>query len=148
MKDDPVPDADHIARYCSFTTLREDGTATKNAFCLRRRGETLETYLSVNWLELLCNGSREAQIEALRAAFAGKDRFKVGATARFAVHQVGELRAHVREQSADSRQLTVLHEPERDDPSHSAVYGLQPDEELVIAALIAEIVQETYPAKA
>jgi len=40
----------------------------------------------------------------------------------------------------------MLHEPEEDDPSHSGIYGFQYDDRL-IADLIAEMVQETYPAR-
>jgi hypothetical protein len=105
-----------------------------------------ETYLSVNWLELLSGANRVAQIDALRAAFAGKG-FKVGSTARFAVHQIGELCEYVRSQSPDRRQLNVLHDPEPDDESHAALHGLQLDDEL-IAEFIARVVQESFPAKA
>jgi hypothetical protein len=146
MNDDLLPDADHVARYCGGATLDEEGRVTGNAFRLRTRGGVPETYLSVNWLELLSGANRVAQIEALRAAFAGK-AFKVGSTAKFAVHQVGELCEYVRSQSPDRRQLHVLHAPEPDDESHAALHGLQLDDEL-IAELIAEVVQESFPAKA
>ena len=36
--------------------------------------------------------------------------------------------------------------PEPVDPSHAGIFGLRPDDTL-IAELIAQVVQETYPAK-
>jgi hypothetical protein len=146
MKGDRVPDRDHCARYCGGATIDEDGRVTGNAFRLRNRGDTPESYLSVNWLEFLTRSDRSEQVKALQQVFATKTRFKVGSTARFAVHQTGELRDHVLATSPDARRLDVLHEPEPDDESHAGLYGLGLDDEL-IAELIAEAVQETYPAR-
>jgi len=42
--------------------------------------------------------------------------------------------------------LDILHEPEPVDPSHAGIFGLRPDDTL-IAECIAQVVQETYPAK-
>jgi hypothetical protein len=146
MKDDPVPDADHIARYCGRAKLDENGRPTGQAFRLRKSSQGIEPFLSVNWLEHLSSGDRSEQIDALRAAFAGKARFTVAASARFAVHQVGALRDYVHQESPDNRNLTILHHPEPDDPSHAALHGLQEDDDL-IAELIADIVLETHAAK-
>ncbi len=59
---------------------------------------------------------------------------------------MGETISYVRTRSPDARNLSMLHEPEEDDPSHTGIYGFQYDDRL-IADLIAEIVQETYPAR-
>jgi hypothetical protein len=146
MKDDPVPDADHIARYCGRAKLDDDGRPTGQAFRLCTSSQGIEPFLSVNWLEHLSTGARSEQIDALRAAFAAKERFKVAASARFAVHQVGELCDYIHRESPDNRKLTVLHHPEPDDPSHAALHGLKEDDDL-IGELIAEVVRDTYPAK-
>jgi hypothetical protein len=39
-----------------------------------------------------------------------------------------------------------LHEPEPDDPAHSGIHDIAQDE-ILIADLIAEKVEETYPVK-
>ncbi len=71
----------------------------------------------------------------------------LGASGKLAVLAVGELRDHIRRESPDARRLRVLHEPEDPiDPSHSGIFDLQPDADL-IADLIAEMVRETYPAR-
>ncbi len=142
MKGDQVPDPDHVARYCGGASIHEDGRVDGGVFRLRK----LEPYLSVNWLEYLEPSDRSKQLDAVRTAFQQKPRFKVGSTARFAVHNVGALRTYVRDESPDRRELSVLHEPDLDDASHCGVYGLTMDDDL-IADLIADIVQATYPAK-
>lgn len=145
MKGDRVPDKDHIARYCGGAKIDEDGNVTGPCFELRSE----EEYLSVNWLELLHSTNRTTQLEALRDVFTSKG-MRLGATAKFAVHQVGKIREHIRSETTDVRELRVLHEPidEGDikDLSHCGVYDMRPDADL-IADLVAQIINETYPAK-
>jgi hypothetical protein len=141
-----VPDPDHVARYCGGASIHEDGRIDGGVFRLRKLDGKPEPYLSVNWLEYLEPSDRAKQLDALRTTFQQKPRFKVGSSARFAVHNVGDLRAYVRANSPDQRELSVLHEPDLDDASHCGVYGLAMDDDLV-ADLIADIVQAIYPAK-
>jgi len=138
MKGDPVPDQDHICRYCSAMRCTENGQVTGTAFQPRQ----IEKYLSVNWLEFFHLANRQEEIREVRKIL----RLKLGAKAKIAVLNVGETISYVRTQSIDARNLSMLHEPEEDDPSHSGIYGLQYDDYL-IADLIAEMVQETYPAR-
>ncbi|SDW87679.1 hypothetical protein [Thiocapsa roseopersicina] len=147
MKGDQVPDADHVARYCGGASIHEDGRVDGSVFRLRKFDGKPEPYLSVNWLEYLEPSDRSKQLDALRTAFQQKPSFKVRSSARFAVHNVGALRGYVRTNSPDQCELSVLHEPDLDDDSHCGVYGLPMDDDLV-ADLIADIVQATYPAKA
>jgi hypothetical protein len=72
---------------------------------------------------------------------------RVGTQAKIAVLNVGKIREYIRTESPDNRNLSVLHEPLEDDPSHSGIYNLHNDDSL-IADLIAEVVQETYSARA
>jgi hypothetical protein len=53
---------------------------------------------------------------------------------------------HVASASLDRRRLDILHEPERLDPSHAGIFWVRQDDTL-IAELIAEVVQDVYPAK-
>ena len=138
MKGDPVPDQDHICRYCSATKCTENGQVTGSAFQLR----PTEEFLSVNWLEFLRLNDRQKEIREVRKVL----RLTPGAKAKIAVLNVGETITYIRTRSPYSRELSILHEPEKDDPSHSGIYGLRYDDHL-IADLIAEIIQETYPAR-
>ena len=138
MKGDPIPDQDHISRYCSAMHCTENGQVTGTAFQLRQ----IEECLSVNWLEFFHLADRQEEIREVRKVL----RLKLGAKAKIAVLNVGETISYVRTQSPDARNLSMLHEPEEDDPSHSGIYGFQYDDHL-IADLIAEMVEETYPAR-
>ncbi len=145
MKGDRIPDTDHIARQCGGATIHEDGTIDGAAFRLRNLRGGWEEYLSVNWLESLDPTDREHQLELLRKVFVDKGR-KLAARSKFAVHEVDSLRELVRRETADRRDLTVLHEHFPDDASHCGIFGLEHDDD-VVADLMAEAVREVYPAR-
>lgn len=140
MKGDVIPDPEHVARYCGASTVDNDKIQA-TAFMLSERHE----YLSVNWLEALGGPDRASQVRDLQKLYVTK--LKVGAKARIAIFNVGTVRTKVESESSDRRLLRVLHEPEPDDSSHSAIYGIPYDDDLV-AELIAQVVQEDHPARA
>ena len=140
MKGDKIPDQNHIARYCS-PKHNSDGQIQATAFMLRSG----EKSLSVNCLELLNCSSRGNEVAQIRRIYEAK--LSVGARARIAILNVGEVRNHVLDESPDRRNLEVLHDPQSEDPSHSGIYNLREEDEL-IAELILETVQETYNARA
>lgn len=140
MKGDVIPDADHVARYCGASTV-DDGKIQATAFMVRER----DAYLSVNWVERLRNPDQAGQVRDLRTLYGKK--LKIGAKARIAILNVGAVRSKVETESPDGRQLRVLHEPERDDPSHSGIYGIPYDDGLV-AELIAQVVLDNYSVRA
>ncbi|MCF6159118.1 MAG: hypothetical protein E3K32_11265 [wastewater metagenome] len=139
MKGDKTPDHHHIARYCKPTCV-VDGQIQATAFMLRKDEESI----SVNWLEYLGHSSREGEITELRKIYSAK--LNVGARARIAVLNVGEVRNKVLTESPDNRNLEILHDPLENDPSHSGIYNLRDDDEL-IAELILETVLKTYSAR-
>jgi len=145
MKGDLVPDAHHIARQCGGASVNENGSIDGSAYRLKEKAGVWEKYLSVNWLEHLEPEDRQRQLGLLRGVFIAKGR-NLGAKSKFAVHQVGPLRQHVRSNAPDNRALDVLHEPFDDDESHSGVYGLKAEDDL-IGDLIAECVQEIHPGR-
>ncbi len=140
MEGDRVPDKHHIARYCQPKYIADE-QIQPGAFMLRTTDESL----SVNWLEFLDCSSRENEITELRRIYAAKLR-RVGARAKIALLNVGEVCENVITESPDRRKLEVLHDPEIDDPSHSGIYNLKQDDEL-IAELILEAIRETYSAR-
>ena len=143
MKGDKIEDQDHIARYCKPTHV-SDGQVQATAFMLRKG----EPNLSVNWLEFLDCPNREIEISELRKIYPQK--LRVGKNAKIAVLNIGEVRKKVQAESPDKRNLEVLHDPDYteayEDPSHSGIYNLKLDDEL-IAELILETVLEEYSAR-
>jgi hypothetical protein len=140
MKGDTVPDRHHVSRLCKPRTVREDGEIGASAFILKESEESL----SVNWLEYLKCSSRKSEIAEIRRVYSLK--LNIGAKARLAVLNVGEVRKKVLTRSPDGRDLEVLHEPSTNDLSHSGMHNLKPDNEL-IAELILETVRESYSAR-
>jgi len=140
MKGDTIPDQHHIARYCRPKQVPY-GQIQATAFMLRKD----EGSLSVNWLEFFKCSSRKIEIDELRSTYFRK--FKVGAGAKIAILNISEVREKVLTESPDRRNLKVLHDPEAYDPSHSGIYNLRHDDEIIIAELILETVRETYPAR-
>ena len=137
MSGDRLPDKDHISRYCKFTSLVNDQPSMAS-FMLGPD----DKYLSVNWLE--CFGLTDCREQMSQAR--QNIRLNLAPRAKFAVLNVGNVINYVRENGPDNRVLSVLHEPKEDDPSHSGIhgYGL---EDYWVACLIADVVQETHPAK-
>jgi hypothetical protein len=140
MKGDTIPDNDHISRLCHNKHVADEHIQA-TAFQLRRD----EDSLSVNWLECLKCSSRENEIAEMRKIYA-ETFSRVGTRAKIAVPNVGEVREKVRLGSPDKRNIDVLHDPKPEDPSHSEIYNLKLDNEL-IAELILEVVCETYSAR-
>ena len=139
MKGEKIPDQNHIARFCRPMQAPE-GQIQATAFMLREGEESL----SVNWLEFLNCSSRESEITKIRTIYS--ETFTVGARARIAILNVGEVRKKVLTESPDGRNLEVLHDPLMNDPSHSGIYNLKQDDEL-IAELILETVRDSYSAR-
>jgi len=140
MKGDLLPEQDHISRYCSAIHCTENGEVTGTAFQLRQ----IDDYLSVNWLEFLRVNHRQEEIGEIRKIL--RSKLTLRASAKIAVLNVGEIIKYVRSNSPEAQELRILHEPEDNDPSHSGIYGYSYDDHL-IADLIAETVQEIYPAR-
>ena len=142
MKGDQIPDPDHIARFCRPGQVADEQIQA-TAFMLRSN----EEYLSVNWLEYLNCSNRDHEINEIRNVYSAK--LNIGARAKIAVLNVGEVCERVLKESENRRNLEVLHDPIEDDlydPSHSGIYNLTQDDEL-IAELILETVHEAYPAR-
>jgi len=142
MKGQPVPDNDHVARYCKPSTVVE-GEIQATAFMTRED----EEYLSVNWLEELKCPDRASEIRELQDLYRRKFN-RVAATARIAIVNVGTVLASVSSESPDQRLLRILHEPITTpaDPSHAGIYNIPSDDE-IIAELITKVIQEKHLAR-
>lgn len=143
MKDDPIPEKDHIARYVGGSKIIGDRVSGA-AFQLRPD----ESALSVNWLEYLQQPDHESAIKALRRVFVKKG-WKLQAKAKFAALNVGKTRNYVHDESEDRRKLDILHDPLPNDESHTGIHNLRIDDD-IIGDIIAELIEEegvTYPAQ-
>lgn len=137
-----VPNSDHVARYCPPARI-DHGELQASAFRLRR--DKNEKDLSVNWLEALHPSDRAKQIGLLQQTFAGK-MARISAGAEFALLNVGGLLKNVADGCPQCPALKVLHLPEPKDPSHSGIFGIERDDQLV-AELLLEAVLNRYPAR-
>jgi|APSaa5957512576_1039674.scaffolds.fasta_scaffold88373_2 hypothetical protein len=145
MKGDTIPDKDHIARYCGFRNLDEDGQIGASAFMLNVKKNEKE--LSVDWLEFLNCSNREAEITEMRNVYA--NRLDVGKKAKIAILNVGNTLQEVQANSQDNRKLNIIHDPlvpEGAQSPHSGIYGLKEDDDM-IAELLAQCISESSPAR-
>ncbi len=138
MTGDRLPDAHHVARYCSPRQV-ENGVPRWLAFRPRPGDE----YLSVNWLEFLEAGDLSTAVGEMRVLFGGA--FQLRTSGRFVVLNVGDVGAAVRD--ATGRPVHAEHRPTDQNPSHSGVVGYSA-EDTAVAHAIAEIVmsEDVYPA--
>ncbi len=91
MTGDPLPDDDHVARYCKPSSVDEQGMPMASAFQLRSG----EQHLSVNWLEHGGTRDVEAAIQQVRSGFVSR-RYRLRGNGRFAVLNVGVAKTTVR----------------------------------------------------
>lgn len=137
MKGDRLPPQDHIARYCGGRQISEDGQVAPTAFHLRSG----EDYLSVQWLEILEQPDRIAEISEVRRVLGLS--LRIGSIAQIAVLNVGNVCNHV--EKAAGLSIRVTHEPFPGNLSHSGIHDTAQDETL-ISELIVERILETHPA--
>ena len=138
MRGQKLPDQDHISRFCPPKTA-PNGIITAAAFLLRPEEEGL----SVNWLEFLKCLCRKDEIRKIKQTYSRK--LKVSKNSRIAVLNVGTMCNTVFEQSSDNRRIVVHHQPEPPiDPSHSEVFNLREDNQL-IAEVILRTILENHP---
>lgn len=136
----PLPDGDHIARYCKPSSMRPDGLPFALAFRIREG----EDYLSVNWLDYFQSPDLPAAVQHIREVFRNKG-FRLGRRGAFVVLGVGRAKTRVQEELGHS--LRFEHAPSRDDPSHAAIYGYGFSDTAVAAELAALIgPRDVYPA--
>ncbi|MYD97517.1 MAG: hypothetical protein F4X98_09045 [Gammaproteobacteria bacterium] len=127
----PLPEADHVARYCKPSTIDERGQPMANAFAMRAR----EDHLSVNWLEHF-DPQPDVAIHHVRNTLRASG-FQLRPNGRFALLGVAAIKSTVK-RSLGLR-LHVNHLPLEHDPSHAGVLGYS-DADLMVAAEIRSLV--------
>jgi hypothetical protein len=108
----------------------------------------IDESLSVNWLEYFKLNNREEEISKIQKLYGGKFR-NISPNARIVVINVGEARNKVLLESEDGRNLKFKHDRSIGDPSHSGIYNLNPDNEMIAELILSVVDQEhhVYPAK-
>ena len=128
MRDDPIPDEDHVARYCSPARV-EDGVPLAAAFRMR----PTERYLSVNWLEYWESPSMSEALDLVKRDFA----LRISGAGRFAVLNVSDAKETI--EWATHRPASVTHQPTVRMRSHAGVFGYSSDDLAVAAELAASV---------
>lgn len=132
MNNRPLPDNNHISRYCKPSHIGQNGMLLPAAF-LPRKGER---YLSVNWLEYFDKADLGDAIEEVREVFRRKG-YKVKSNGRFAVLEVGAAKA-----VGDT--LSIKHLPSINDESHAGIFGDTTSNTAAELAILAD--RTLYPA--
>ncbi len=110
---------------------------------LRMDGDgTLEEYLSVSCPNLTDQESFEKQLAELSRIYIEEKDFTPGKTSAFALFQVGQTTSYVK--ATVDASLRFQHIPEDDDKTHTGVFGIEYDNDL-ISELIADCVGFTFP---
>ena len=130
MTGDPLPDDDHVARYCKPSSVDEQGMPMASAFQLRSG----EQHLSVNWLEHGGTRDVEAAMQQVRSGFVSRG-YRLRGNGRFAVLNVGSAKTTVRQALGHS--LSIDHLPLEDDQSHAGIHGYSSDDLAVAVELKA-----------
>jgi hypothetical protein len=142
MNGDQLPDDAHVTRLCTHQQLDATGWPKATAFLPR----PAESFVSVNWLEQLRLVSRSDEIaEILRVL---RTKRSVGQQSKLALLHVGRSCAMVLTHTKPRLAIEYRHEPEMqpDDPSHSGIYNLMPDDNTA-AELLALSVEALYPSR-
>lgn len=121
MIGDPLPDTDHVARYCKPSSVDEQGMPMASAFQPRSG----EQHLSVNWLEHGGTRDIEAAMQQVRSGLVSR-RYRLRGNGRFAALNVGSAKTTVRQALGHS--LNIDHLPHDDDQSHAGIHGYASDD--------------------
>ena len=139
MTGDDLPNADHVARYCTPRQMA-GGLPLTSAFIPRAQ----DAHLSVNWLEFFGAPDLAAAVDEMRTVF-GRT-FELKANGRFAVLNVRNAK---RAASGRARQpIRIQHFPTEDNPAHSGVVGYSAPDVTVAVALAALVSSgDLHPAR-
>ena len=112
-----IPDAEHTARYCPFTTLLRNGRPSGTAFCLRPK----EEYLSISWLEAISTNGLHDQLKGLRKIW--KKKPLKGRGSKIARLNVGKSKNLVQNETKKTRSVDFVNFGKVSEPSYSAIHG-------------------------
>ena len=145
MTSQPLPDEHHITRYVGFLKIHSsfDGKRRVESSCFLPRpdhppGTGPEEFVSVDWLEHFQGTSRRQQLDQVRNALQERGR-TVSRQGGFAVVNVFEAKTAGLN---NSRTLWVRTIGEQNDPSHSGIYGLTPEDDIIAQEIALKAIVE------
>lgn len=141
---EPLPDRDHVSRYCKPSTVGERGQPMASAFAIRSG----EGYLSVNWLEHFREpvgepAGTEAALDHVRETLRSKG-FRLRSNGRFALLNIGTVKTTIRR--TFGRSLHINHLPLPDDASHAGILGYTERDRMIAAEIRASVRAEDVRA--
>ena len=114
MNGDPLPDQDHVTRYCSPMRV-ENGLPLAVAFEPREQDQ----FLSVNWLEYWGELDLDASLDQVRKEL--QRDLQVKNEGRLAVLNVSEVKLAI--EQVTRRPSSITHQPTTTMESHAGVFG-------------------------
>jgi hypothetical protein len=131
----------HIFRYVGGGSIDGD-FIDPAAFRRKVKNGKLEEGLSVNWVEYFQKATPKEAIAPLGEIFR-KKKFKIGATSKFALLNVGAAK------TAASRYTTVsiVLDEHDDDPSHSLIKDYDEALNDQVAEELKKVIIDSFPAK-
>jgi hypothetical protein len=140
---DDLDPAHHIFRYVGGGSI-EDGVIDSSAFRRKKMPDgTLESGLSVNWVEWFNTATPAEALQPLRDVFVAKKR-SIGATAECAMLNVGAAK----EAASRYADVSVILNAEPIDKSHSLVTGYADALNDQVAEQLQTAISARYPARA
>ncbi len=140
MKDDKIPDGDHVARHVPWSRLRRDQDDRILGIvwqALQKR--PTEDALSVSWLEFFGGTHRENLKQAAEAFRRTQQSGKIGTKSGFAVAAVSVIHGLCSEHGVNVR---IVHEPIAGNEAHASIRRLPPDDSELLDILAVEAFAE------
>jgi hypothetical protein len=131
----------HIFRYVGGGSIAGD-FIDPAAFRRKVKDGKLEEGLSVNWVEYFDKATPKEAIPPLREIF-DKKKFKIGATAKFALLNVGAAKTA----AAKYASVSIVLNAQGDDPSHSLIRDYDEALNDEVAEELQKIIIDSFPAK-
>lgn len=130
----------HIFRYVGGASI--DGDFIEPAAFRRKvKDGKLEEGLSVNWVEYFKKATPKEAIAPLREIFDKK--FKIGATAKFALLNVGAAKTAAARYTA----VSIVLDEQDDDPSHSLIKDYDEAFNNQVAEELQKVIIDSFSAK-
>ena len=147
MNGDPIPDSNHIARYCppgkidhDPVTMKPIGVSKDNFIRTIKKG-ILERGISVNWIEKHEKSTINEGLSSIRNRMESYP-YKVSDNGTFAVAKVCVIKGAGKK---FSKELSVIEDHRPDDDSHALLLGIE-IEDSILQQEIA-LTMDPYPTK-
>jgi len=139
---DELDPAHHIFRYIGGGSIHGDFIDSAAFRRRKKKDGTLESGLSVNWMEWFGVATPEEAVQLLREVFIKKS-FSMGATSRFGLLNVGTAKAA----ASKYANISIIRDSEPNDESHSLVTHYADSLNDQVAEQLHKAMIASYPTK-